>query len=346
MLCSSIVDDLLQIEQGKDVVTFFVATEVLGGMDTALYLLDSLIYQLVRKGQRTGPIFKLLSIQKTIHTIQPPMSTDVFRHYLVTILGTLEPNDRLVVTLDGLQTEEWIMNAFVYEILEANILRTKANLIRCIVTSKNPHSVISHDDQIGSIDLGCQVGVQHDLFVFAKARLALFPQPMTEDGSYMETRARQLCMRANGSFLWVQIVTEHQDRNGELEETLENIGTLPSSLQEVYAVMLQKVPAWRTSVVQIIFSWLLAGIRPLKLGELLEALVIESDRHPASVSEAYARERLDLQDPRIDIPQMCGGLVRTSQSYFYFAVFDTSRKSCLRGTRTLFLLRPVMRFAF
>ena len=328
MLCSSIVDDLLQTEQGKDVITFFLSTEFLGGMDTALYLLDSLICQLVRKGQRTGSIFKLLSIQKTIHTIQPPMSVDAFRHYLATIFDTLEPQDQLVVSFDGLQTEEWIVNALVYEILEANILRTSANFIRCIVTSKNPHGVISHDDQIVSIDIGCQIGVQHDLFVFAKARLALFPHSMAEDGSYTENGAKQLCKRANGSFLWVQMVTEHQDRNGNLDEILENIATLPSSLQGLYAVMLQTVPAWRTSVVQIVFSWLLAGIRPLKLGELLEALVFESDRHRASVSEAYASERLGLQDPRIDIPQICGGLVRTFQSSFYFVVLDMSYKLC------------------
>ena len=314
MLCSSVVDDLLPTEQGKDLVSFFVSTEAFTGTDTALYVLDSLICQLVRKGRQTAPRSKLLSIQKSIDKLKSPISADAFRQYLVLILDTVEPQARLVLALDGLQTDEWITNALVYEIMEANSLRNQSSYIKCIVTGRNAHSVISHHDQIVNIDMGCQAGVQRDISMFARARLALYTQPMTEDGVLLETRARQLCMRANGSFLWVQIVTEVQNRNKELEEVLKDVETLPSSLQGLYAVVLQTVPAWRTSMVQTIFSWLLVGIRPLKLGELLEALIIEPHWHRANVSETYAMERLRLSDPKTDIAQMCGGLVRTFRS--------------------------------
>ena len=311
MLCSSIVNDLLQMGQGKDVVTFFVSTEAFSGMDTARYVLDSLICQLVRAGTRTAPRSQLLTIQRSIDLLGSRLSADKFRQYLGLVLDTLKPGARLVVALDGLQTDEWIANALVYELLEANTVRSKSNHIRCVITSKAPHSVISHHDQVVSIDISSKVGVQHDIFVFAKARLALYPQPMTEDGTYLEAKAKQLSLRANGSFLWIQMVTENQDRSRNLEEVLKDIDTLPSSLQGLYAVMLQKVPAWCIHIVRIVFSWLLAAIRPLKLGELVEALIIESVRHRASVSEAYAIERLGLQDPKTDIPKMCRGLVCT-----------------------------------
>ena len=341
MLCSSVVDDLLQTEQGKEVVSFFVSAEAFTGTDTARYLLDSLICQLVRKGRQTAPRSKLLSIQKIINGLNPPVSADTFRQYLVLILDTVEARARLILALDGLQTDEWITNALVYEIMEANILRNQSSYIRCIVTSINTHSVISHHDQIVSIDMGCRAGVQRDISMFAKARLALYTQPMTEEGVLLETRARQLCMRANGSFLWVQMVTEIQNHNGELKKVLKDVDKLPSDLQGLYAVMLQTVPAWRTSMVQTIFSWLLVGIRPLKLGELLEALIIEPHWHRASISESYAMERLRLSDPKTDIAQMCGGLVRTfrSQVSIHF--------STVLGSQMIFLLaRPILQLVY
>lgn len=314
MLCSYIVDHLFRTEQGKNVVTFFLSNEAFSGIDAALYLLDSFIYQLVRKERQTAPRSMLLSIQKSINMIGSPISADTFRQHLVTILDILDPQARLVVVLDCLQTDEWITTALVYEIMEANVLRNKSNHIRCIVTSKSPHSVIAHHHQIASIDLGCQLGVQRDIYAFAKARLASYPQPMTDDGTFLETKARQLCLRANGSFLWIEMVTDNQDRTGDLEEILKDVDALPSSLQGLYAVMLRTVPAERTHTVKTVLSWLLAGIRPLNLGELLEALIIESDWQRASVSEVYAMERLGLHDPKTDIPQMCGGLVCASRN--------------------------------
>ena len=292
MLCSSIVGDLIKKEQENEVVSFFVSTEAFSGIDTALYVLDSLIYQLVRKGGETAPSSKLLSIHKRIEMLGPPVSADAFRQHLAMILEVLEPQARLVVALDGLQDDEWIKNAMVYEILDANILRDRSYHIRCIVTSNALSSVILHQKQIASIGMGCQVGVQRDIVLFAKARLAFYPQPTTEEGNLLETRARQLCLRANGSFSWVHLMTEVYGRNGQLKEVLENLNSLPSSLQELYRKMLQTVPAWRASTVQSIFSWLLAATRPLKLGELLEALLIEPDWHRPIMNEAYAMESL------------------------------------------------------
>lgn len=320
MLCSSIVDDLLQTEQGKNVVTFFLSNEAFSGIDSALYLLDSFICQLVRKERQIASRSMLLSIQKSIDITGSPVSANTFRQHLVTILDTLDPQARLLVVLDGLQTDEWITSALVYEILEANVLRNKSNHIRCIVTSKTPHSVIAHHHQVVSIDLGCQTGVQRDMYVFAKARLASYPQPMTDDDTLLEKKARQLCLRANGSFLWiemfvwVEMVTDNQERTRDLEKVLKDVDALPSSLQGLYAVMLRTVPAERTHIAQTVFSWLLAGNRPLNLGELLEALIIQSDWHRASVSEVYAMERLGIHDLTTGIPRICGGLVCTSRN--------------------------------
>ena len=312
-LCSYIVDNLVQTKQGNGVLYCFVSSKHTQSVETAIYVLDGLICQLVRKGNQTASRSKLLSIQKSIDILQSQISADVFRNYLVMILDTLEPQARLVVALDGLQKDEWIANALVHEILEANTWRSRSTQIRCIVTSRNPHGVILHYDHISSIDMSRQTGVQQDIFLFAKSRLAFYTQTTTEDGALVENIARQLCIRANGCFLWVQLVTEVQDRDGQLEKLLKDLDTIPSTLQGLYAIMLQMVPAGWTSTVQNIFSWLLAAIRPLKLGELLEALVIEPDCHRASVSGEYTIERLGLRDPKSEIPQMCGMLVRNFQ---------------------------------
>lgn len=312
MLCSSIVDDLLMKGQDNDVVTFFFSTEAIRGIDTALYLLNSLVCQLVRKRKQTAPRSELLSIQNGVEILESPVSAESFRQYLVMILEHVEPQARLVMALDGLQNDEWIENVLVSEILEANILRSRSHHIRCVVTSNVSHSLNLHHTQIINIGMGCQIGVQRDLFLFAKARLALHPQLMTEDRTMLENIARDLCLRANGCFLWIRMVINHCG-SGQLQEALKDVATLPSSLPGLYEKMLQKVSAWRKSTVQNIFSWLLAARRPLKLGELLVALIMEPDWHRANINEVYAMEKLGLEDPAFEIPQICEGLVRVTK---------------------------------
>lgn len=345
MLCLSIVEDLLKTEHQTEIAYLFVSYEDFRGLDTALYVLDCLICQLVRKGRRTAPWSQVLSIQKSLDMLECPVSEDLFHQYLIMILGTLEPQARLIVALDGLQKDEWITNAILYEIFEANILRDRSNHIRCVVTSILPRSAILHRDQIVSIDMSSQIGVQHDIYLFAKARLALYPQPRTEDTVFVDSMARKLCLRANGCFLWVQMVTECQNGSGQLEKALENLDSVPSSLQGLYAALLQTVPRWRTSIVQSIFSWLLAAVRPLKLGELLEALIIELDWHRTSGNDAYAVERLGLQNPKIDIPQICGGLVRIFPPRVFLFGIAIEFAGHVSGWATFLLLRPLLHSA-
>ena len=305
MLCSSIVQNLHAQQQFRDIVFFYVPCESFRGTDTAHYLLDSFICQLSHKRRQT-PSSKLLSIQKSIDMLESPVSPGAFRQHLAMILENLEPQTRLLVALDELQNDEWVKGALVHEILEANILQEISSQIRCIITSEALHSVALHHDQIISMSIGSQVGVQRDIYLFAKARLAFHLQPTNED--LLESRARKLSLRANGNFLWVQMATEFYGRTGQLE-ILRHVDAVPSSLQGLYRRMLQTVPASRISTVQNILSWVLAAIRPLKLEELLEALIIEPSWQGASMNEMCATEKLGLQNPEVEIPQIGGGLV-------------------------------------
>ena len=311
MLCSFIVQDLLAQEHSHDIVFFHVPCESFRGTDIAHYLLDSFICQLSHKGRQT-PSSKLLSVQKSVDMLESPVAPGAFRQHLAMILENLEPQTRLLVALDELQNDEWIKGALVHEILEANILREISSQIRCVVTSEALHSVALHHDQIISMGIGSQVGVQRDMYLFAKARLAFHLQPTNEDPKLLESRARKLSLRANGNFLWVQMSTELYGRTGQLE-ILRDVDALPSSLQGLYSKILQTVPASRTSTVQTVLSWVLAAVRPLKLEELLEALIIEPSWQRASTNEMCATEKLELQNPEVEIPQMCGGLVRITK---------------------------------
>ena len=311
MLCSFMIQDLLAQEHCHDTVFFHVPYEYFRGTDVAHYVLDSFICQLSRKG-RQMPSSKLLSIQKSVDMLESPVSSGAFRQHLAMILESLEPEARLLVALDELQNDEWIKGALVHEIMEANIFRKISRQIRCVVTSEALHSVALHHDQIISMGIGSQVGVQRDIYLFAKARLAFHLQPTNEDPKLLERRARKLSLRANGNFLWIQMSTEFYGRTGQLD-ILRDVDALPSSLQGLYSKILQTVPASRMSFVQKLLSWVLAAVRPLKLEELLEALIIEPSCQRASTNEIFTMEKLGLQNPEVEIPQMCGGLVKITK---------------------------------
>ena len=311
MLCSFMIQDLLAQEHFHDTVFFHIPYEYFRGTDIAHYVLDSFICQLSDKG-RQAPSAKLLSIQKSVDMLESPVSPGAFRQHLAMILLNVKPKARLLVVLDELQNDEWIKGALVHQILEANILREISSQIRCIVTSEALHSVGLYRDQIISMGIDSQVGVKRDMYLLAKARLAFYLQSTNEDRKLLESRARKLSLRANGNFLWVQMATDFYGRTGQLE-ILRNVDGLPSSLQELYSRILRTVPASRISIVQNVLSWVLAAIRPLKLEELLEALIIEHGWLRASTNEMYVTEKLGLQNPKVEIPQMCGGLVKITK---------------------------------
>ena len=333
-ITSAIVDNLLEHERKRGVVCFFFGDRGLHRLDAPRHILKALIYQLVDHQNPTVPEPLLRSILREIDTIDSPILQEAFRSCLRAIFVGLLPQARIFLVFDGLDVDEWIEDIMIHETIQANISDKRPTLLRCIISSRTQHTSVVHQDQVTQISLGNEPGARCEILQFAEARLAgllKYPLGKTESAALL---AAELCSCPQRVPLWVSLVTESlsrglgpnvqpdhsdcpvsrmyslqqnkdlasweghtQNHTYSLAELRNEFASLPSDLDGVYQKLMERIQnSCHSEIARKIFFWLSAASRPMKIGELQEALATRiGPRSSATELE------LDLPHPDFDL---------------------------------------------
>ncbi|KAL9630089.1 MAG: hypothetical protein Q9204_004903 [Flavoplaca sp. TL-2023a] len=164
--------------------------------------------------------------------------------------------------------------------------------------------------------------VKSDLGLYSQAVVA--QKFSRQDETYREDLSAQLAERADGMFLWIKL-QQSQLRGSQSRKTVQRIvEAMPHGLDQTYEQNWKSIQSLaepdRVRAIDIL-RWLTFGTRPLRVEELIEALVIELDEHhevfceddlPPDIDDDYinqeikglCRSFIDVRDAEEDAP--CG----------------------------------------
>ena len=305
MLLSAIVDDLTPRGLEGDVTAYCFLEEGLGKDSFACHLLEVLICEL--HNHRAVPGYLHCRLLPEIKVIDYPISKDLFKRILRRLLENVHDTFRVVLVLDTVSQDEWVNMVIVDEVIRANRVRSREFAIRCAISSRASYGRNIHRDQITNISLNNEPGVQDDVLRFAEWRLASICE--TSATSSLASLAKALCYKGQGVFLWVRLVIESLDSSSSIVEWHREIRTLPRTLNGLYHLTIKNILSQQIDDIQTLLHWLIAARRPMKLSELLEAMVVETrPRSPAGVEE-MATQIWQMQCPEIEIPKLCKPLI-------------------------------------
>ena len=97
--------------------------------------------------------------------------------------------------------------------------------------------------------------------------------------AYLE---KTLLERAEGTFLWVGLVTKEMLQRETTTEIFETLGSLPNDLQEIYSRLLLQIKDGQRNNAISILRWVVAAQRPLTLLELATAISLKPSNFTSS----------------------------------------------------------------
>ncbi|GKZ47041.1 hypothetical protein AbraIFM66951_010381 [Aspergillus brasiliensis] len=147
-----------------------------------------------------------------------------------------------------------------------------------------------------------------DLRIFVDSRTPYIPIAVDDDQGIFQAK---ILDKAGGSFLWLSLVIRELETTFS-EESAENIiSEIPMEMHDVYARILQNIPARSHNLVRSIFAWTLLAVRPLSVDELKHAIKMDT-------GETVHR----LEDAIITI---CGQLIRIGRENEVQYIHQTAR---------------------
>ena len=308
-LCSAIIDDLRQHEQKCDRIAFSFLEDSWGRFDAAQYVLKTLTYQLVEHQQAETHGFILLPTIREIDNVSVPMMREDFQRQLRRILASVEKQVRVFLILDGLDCNEWIKEAVMAEVGEANLTRRSHTKFRCAIATQDLLEATSNSYHFTCLNLDVEPGVRRDLQKFTAGGLAdVAAKHAAQRGSTTSLAMRLRC-RANGVFLWAALALERLGRMKNVVDLAKAIESIPSTVDGIYQEELRAIPSQNVDAVQNILSWLTVAIRPLRLSELEEALAVGMDLSHIAAHRAGVVARVEASSFQRNISYLCGSLV-------------------------------------
>ena len=291
VLSSAIVDNLRSTRRSKHVTITCFVDECMDPNDYALSVIRTIISQLELHQQvKLSPLL-IQSVLVDLEASTLQMTPTMFRYQLQRIFANLEVEDRIVFIVDGADAGEWINTLFMHEIVQANTSRCKAGLFKCSISSRVSNSASVPNNQIASIELDKEHGLQRDVKAFAEDRLSRLTQKSCKEGS-SPMIVRRLCLLAEANFLWISMVLGPIiGSHSQLASVNDFLDSLPSGLNGIYEKILQDIHAKHFEVANKVFSWVLAARRPLMLSELIEAINVGN---PGSTSKGLLLSSQDL----------------------------------------------------
>ena len=302
---------------------------------SARYILETFTYQLreymqpIRRGRR----FSIREGEK----LTEPLSLEHFQRNLRAVFISVEIHTRVFCILDGLDDDDGVKKVTLHEVLRVNRSREESHIFRCVMSSRFAcEARISHEDLI-QIDLNIEPGLQHDMLNFATTRLANISGTTPKHTMPILALAKQLCSRANGSFLWLALAIEDIQRMQNRPNLVQIVNLLPPSINGFYQRSLERIASQDVETAKTVFSWVTLASRPLLISELLEALAIKANH--TQLHEQLPSVGKTLRQPKTEaeIHRVCGwlviismeGIVRlrhsTLQDYLFFSVEPSNR---------------------
>ena len=257
----------------------------------------------------------LMDLEASISQMTPAM----FRVQLQRILADLDIEDRIIFVVDGADAGEWINTLIMHEIVQANASRCKAGLFKCSISSRVSSSASVVHNQVASIELSKEDGLQRDIKAFAEDRLSSLTQRSCKEG-LSPMIVRRLCLLAEANFLWISMVLGAMV-GLHLQPASFNdfLDSMPIGLNGIYEKMLQGIHVKDAVIAHKVFSWVLAARRPLRLSELNEAVNVGN---PSSTTKGLLLSPHDLQN-------ICGSLVIVAKDNVVRLVHWTAREFLL-----------------
>lgn len=130
------IADLRRCEQYPDVTISCFVEEGLGQLDCAQYILKAFVYQLRDCRNPIVSDVLLRSTLKEIERLEVPVSLEAFQRCLRTMLAGVSDQARVVLILDGLDSNDWIRTVIMNEIIWANLPRQRSNVFRCTISTQ------------------------------------------------------------------------------------------------------------------------------------------------------------------------------------------------------------------
>ena len=334
-ICSAIIESLQARQEQEYAMVFCFFDSRKCQVSSARYILETFTYQLIEYMQpiRRGRRFSIREGEK----LTEPLSLEQFQRKLRSVFLNVDTHVGVFCVLDGLSDDDGVKNVIMHEVLRVNRSRKQSHIFRCVMSSRFAcEARISHEDLV-QIDLNVEAGLQRDMLNFAKTRLADLSDTMPKNKMPVLALAKQLCSRANGSFLWLALAIEDIQRMENRPNLVQIVDLLPPSIDAFYQRSLQKIASQDVETAQTVFSWVTLASRPLSLLELLEALAIKANH--AQFHEQLPSVGKTLSQPKTEaeIHRICGWLVKISmegivrlrhstlQDYLFFAVEPSNR---------------------
>lgn len=201
----------------------------------------------------------------------------------------------------------------MYEIVQANASRCKAGLFKCSISSRASNSASVPNNQVASIELSKEHGLQRDLKAFVEDRLSKLTQKSCKEGS-SPMIVRRLCSLAEANFLYISMVLGPMlGLHSQPASINDFLDSLPSGLNGIYDKILQGIRAKHFA--KKVFSWIIAARRPLRLSELVEAI---------NVGDAGSTAKKLLFSAQ-DLSNTCGSLVVVAKDNIVRFVHSSAR---------------------
>lgn len=238
-----------------------------------------------------------------------------FQQLLRTIFTHIDGQARDCLVLDGLDNEGWTRSILVDEIIRSHLTRRGSNPLKCAISSRDLYCAKPHREISVEVNLRDEFGVQADLLAYATQKVTDLGKRSSKDEWKKVLLAKQLCSRANGSFLWMSLAIEdiHRDQRIQELDISEKIQSLPFTIDGIYQKSLEHIHPQDIAVVQSIFCWLIVARRPLNPFELTQAISVLTDSH--QLSESLKLTPSEAEYPAIGqrLSRICGLLVLVTE---------------------------------
>lgn len=284
ILCSTIINDLQRIER-RQIVLFCFLDERRGETDSAQYILRTFLYQIRECGRSFVPEDLLKSIIGSLPALVHPLSEQTFQQTLGRLFAAIELNTPIVLVVDGCDNHRRLKGIIVDEIIRANTFRERPYRLQCLITCQGRCNLHLYKGVSVEIDLTNELGVHSDLLTYTLTLLTDVPQAFVSNDHSRSSVARDICHRANGSFLWISLAMDELYDTTCFREFSKRLNCIPPTVEGIYLERLQSIPLQHIDTVQRVFSWLTTAQRPLSEPELLQAVAIGPDVLPRSEQE-------------------------------------------------------------
>ncbi|OQU94466.1 NACHT domain-containing protein [Cladophialophora immunda] len=175
-------------------------------------------------------------------------------------------------------------------------------VVKILVCSRETKEIVSSLKKAPQVFLTKEkVRMSRDITVFAKE--SLLPLRSRFRGSVVDEIEQLVVEKADGMFLWVQLVLDMLLEQQSVEDLRQTLHELPSELPGVYASILRRLQGackgQQKVQLQHILGWLTFSYRPLKVHELCD-LVVFRNHHSLNDSTKLQKGVLDICKPLLE----------------------------------------------